>query len=72
MDALVGQIKDWGLNAIECFYSKYTPDQQAFYLHLAEKYHLHQTGGSDFYGEKVKPDVELAKLMLDVDWVLNQ
>lgn len=69
LDALVGQLKDWGLDAVECFYPKYTPDQQAFYLHLAEKYHLRQTGGSDFHGEKVKPDVELAKLILNFDWI---
>ena len=72
LDKLVGDLTDWGLDAIECYYPKYTQEQQAFYLHLTEKYRLHQTGGSDFHGEKVKPDVELAKLMLDVDWVLNQ
>lgn len=72
LEALVGQLKGWGLDAIECFYPKYTRSQQAFYLRLTEKYHLHTTGGSDFHGEKVKPEVEMAKLMLDVDWVLNQ
>lgn len=69
LDALVGQLKDWGLDAIECFYPKYTPEQQAFYLQLAEKYRLHQTGGSDFHGEKVKPDVKLAALELTLDWL---
>ena len=72
LEALVGQLKGWGLDAIECFYPKYTRSQQEFYQYLAEKYRLRQTGGSDFHGEKVKPDVELAKLMLDVDWILNQ
>lgn len=71
LDELVGQLKDWGLDAIECFYPKYTPEQQAFYLRLAEKYRLHQTGGSDFHGEKVKPDVQLAKLELELDWLEN-
>lgn len=69
LEALVGQLKGWGLDAIECFYPKYTRSQQAFYIHLAEKYRLHQTGGSDFHGEKVKPDVELAALDLDLDWL---
>ena len=69
LEELVGRLKGWGLDAIECFYPKYTPGQQAFYLHLAEKYHLHQTGGSDFHGEKVKPDVELAALALEVGWL---
>lgn len=70
LDALVGQLADWGLDAIECYYPKYTPGQQAFYLHLTEKYHLRQTGGSDFHGEKVKPDIQLAKLKLDLAWLL--
>ena len=69
--SLVKQLKDWGLDAIECYYPKYTSKQQEFYIHLTEKYHLRQTGGSDFHGEKVKPDVELAALNLDVDWLLE-
>lgn len=64
------QLKDWGLDAIECYYPKYTPEQQELYLHLTEKYRLHRTGGSDFHGERVKPDIELAALDLDLDWLL--
>ena len=71
LEALVARLKDHGLDAIECYYPKYTPEQQAFYLHLAEKYQLHQTGGSDFHGEKVKPDVELAKWTLELDWLMG-
>ena len=70
-EALVEQLKGWGLDAIECYYPKYTLEQQKFYLHLAEKYQLHQTGGSDFHGERVKPDVELAALELVLDWLLS-
>lgn len=69
LDELVGRLKSWGLDAIECYYPKYTPEQQEFYLHLAEKYRLHHTGGSDFHGERVKPDVELARLNLKLDWM---
>lgn len=71
LDTLVGQLTDWGLDAIECYYPKYTPEQQAFYLKLAEKYRLHRTGGSDFHGEKVKPDIMLAALDLELDWLLK-
>ena len=56
LEALVKRMKGWGLDAIECYYPKYSRSQQEFYLHLAEKYRLHQTGGSDFHGEQVKPD----------------
>ncbi|MBD5085339.1 MAG: PHP domain-containing protein, partial [Clostridiales bacterium] len=40
-------------------------------LRLTEKYHLRRTGGSDFHGERVKPDVELAALELELDWLLD-
>lgn len=71
LEALVKRLKGWGLDAIECYYPKYTPEQQNLYLHLAEKYQLHQTGGSDFHGERVKPEVELAALELGLDWLVG-
>ena len=65
------RLKDWGLDAIECYYPKYTQEQQTFYLYLAEKYRLHQTGGSDFHGEKVKPDIQLARWSLELEWLMD-
>ena len=65
------KLADCGLEAIECFYPQHTPEQQEFYLSLARKYHLHVTGGSDFHGERVKPDVRLARLKLELDWLLG-
>lgn len=70
LEAIVRELKDYGLDAIECRYPKHTPEQQAFYLRLAGKYGLRVTGGSDFHGERVKPDVALAAWELDVDWLL--
>lgn len=67
---LVGDLKDFGLDAIECYYPKHTPEQTAFYLELAKWFDLHITGGSDFHGEKVKPDIALAKVELELDWLL--
>lgn len=71
LDALVGQLAGYGLDAIECFYPKHTPAQRAFYLRLAEKHRLRVTGGSDFHGERVKPDVALAAWDLEADWLLE-
>ena len=71
LEALVAHLKDWGLDAIECYYPKYTRSQQEFYLHLAEKYRLNRTGGSDFHGEKVKPDVQLARWPLELEWLIG-
>lgn len=71
LEKLVKKLAAWGLDAIECYYPKHTSAQQAFYLGLAEKYGLHVTGGSDFHGEKVKPDVKLTPLELDIDWLIE-
>ena len=70
LDALVRDLRDLGLGAIECRYPRYTAAQTELYLRLAEKYGLHVTGGSDFHGEKVKPDIALAAWDLDLDWLL--
>lgn len=67
LEELVRRSIGFGLDAIECYYPKFTPAQQDFYLRLAEKYRLHVTGGSDFHGEKVKPDTRLSLLPLSLD-----
>ena len=56
-------------DAIECFYPRHTPEQQVLYLNMAERYGLHITGGSDFHGERVKPDIQMAGLELELDWL---
>lgn len=71
LEALVVRLKSWGLDAIECYYPKYTPEQQAFYLYLTEKYRLNRTGGSDFHGEKIKPDTKLARWPLTLEWLMD-
>ena len=69
LEELVRELKGYGLDAIECWYPRYTPEQQALYLRLAKKYGLHTTGGSDFHGERVKPDISLARVELELDWL---
>lgn len=71
LEALVRELAGYGLDAIEGYYPKYTPQQQDCYHRLAKKYGLHLTGGSDFHGEKVKPEVRLAALELDLGWLLD-
>ena len=68
---LVRRLADWGLDAIECYYPRHTPAQTAFYLELARRYGLHVTGGSDFHGERVKPDIPLTGWALETDWLLG-
>ncbi|MFQ9094343.1 MAG: PHP domain-containing protein [Ruminococcus sp.] len=55
LDALVAKLKVVGLQGIEAYYSRHTPEQTQFYLHLAEKYDLLYTCGSDFHGPVIKP-----------------
>ena len=71
LDALIRQLKGSGLEAIECLYVRHTPEQTAFYLELARRYDLHVTGGSDFHGERVKPDITLKRWELNLTWLLN-
>ena len=54
---LIAKLAAAGLDGIECFYQKHTFIQTKFYLKLAKKNDLAITCGSDFHGEKVKPNV---------------
>ena len=71
LEELVSRLKDWGLDAIECCYTKHTPERTEFYLSLARRFGLRVTGGSDFLGdgEQFKPDYPMAKFELDLDWL---
>lgn len=71
LEALVAELKEFGLDGLECYYPRHTPEQVGFYLELTEKYGLHITSGSDFHGERVKPDVKLTPVELDVEWLLG-
>lgn len=69
LEELVKRLMGYGLDAIECYYPIHTPEQTAEYLALAQKFGLHVTGGSDFHGEKNKPDHPLAAWELELDWL---
>ena len=58
-ESLVKRLKDCGLDGIECLYSKHTKEERDIYLEWARKYDLKISCGSDFHGEKVKPDVKM-------------
>lgn len=71
LEDLIRRLTGYGLDAIECYYPQHTPEQTAEYLHLAEKYGLHVTGGSDFHGEKNKPNNPVVAWDLDLDWLFE-
>lgn len=70
LEELVKRLKGYGLDAIECHYPIHTREQTEEYLALTEKYGLYASGGSDFHGEKNKPDHPLAAWELELDWLL--
>lgn len=70
LEELVKRLKGYGLDAIECYYPIHTREQTAEYLTVAKKCGLHVTGGSDFHGEKNKPDHPLSAWELELDWLL--
>ena len=58
LDALVSELKEAGLVALEAQYSTYSEADERDMRTLANKYKLLVSGGSDFHGA-AKPDLEL-------------
>lgn len=58
-------IKGYGLDGIECFYYKHTPKQTKRFLSIAIDCGVKISCGSDFHGEKVKPEVPLGMVISD-------
>ena len=56
--AMMQELADDGMNAIEAYHSDHTEADTNLYLSLAKQYGLLVTGGSDFHGT-VKPGVKL-------------
>ncbi len=48
-----------GIDGLELKYPTHTPQQESIILDFANRYGLLTTGGSDFHGEKIKPQVNL-------------
>lgn len=48
-----------GLKGIEVYHSSHTKEEMDYYLEIANKYDLLISGGSDFHGKNVKPDIKL-------------
>lgn len=71
LDETIRTLKDHGLDGLECYYPQHTPQMVKSYLKLAQKYGLKVTAGSDFHGERVKPNHELSPLPLELTWLLG-
>lgn len=58
LEVIIQDLLPHGLEGIEAFCPKHTPEQVARFLDYAERYDLVVTGGTDFHGAN-KPDMEL-------------
>jgi len=48
-----------GLKGIEVYHSSHSKEEMDYYLKIANKFNLLISGGSDYHGKLVKPDIEL-------------
>lgn len=64
-ESLIKGLKEAGLDGIESFYNKHTYMQKKYYRKLAEENGLMISCGSDFHGEKVKPNVNFGMELAD-------
>lgn len=60
LDKCAATMKDYGIEGIEVYYSRNVGSDELRVKHLADKYQLLYSGGSDFHGT-YKPDIELGK-----------
>ncbi len=56
---LLKEMISCGLKGIEVYHSSHTKEEMTYYLEIAKKYNLLISGGSDFHGKTIKPDIEL-------------
>ncbi|MFO8084462.1 MAG: PHP domain-containing protein [Desulfobacterales bacterium] len=57
-EELIITLKSMGLKGIEIYYPEHPPEMVNFYTHIAKKYDLITTGGTDFHGD-IKPEIQL-------------
>jgi len=55
----VSNLKSFGLLGIEVYHTEHSPNDTLNYLEIAKKHSLVITGGTDYHGDKVKPEIKL-------------
>ncbi|WP_031475627.1 PHP domain-containing protein [Agathobaculum desmolans] len=69
LDRALKTLKTAGLDGLECWYPRHTRQMTEEFLALARKYELFVSAGSDFHGERIKPDIRLQPWNVNVDWL---
>jgi predicted metal-dependent phosphoesterase TrpH len=52
-------LKQLGLKCIEVYHSNNPQEMRNYYLQLAQEYDLLISGGTDYHGHEIKPDIEI-------------
>ena len=64
-DNLVDELLKQGIEGVEAFYPKHSPEDTERYLAMANKYNLMITGGSDFHGIDGRLPRSLGEFVID-------
>lgn len=56
---LVKEMITYGLKGIEVYHSTHIEKENKFYIEIANNYNLLISGGSDYHGKNVKPDIDV-------------
>ena len=56
---LLNEMISHGLQGIEVYHSSHSKAEMDYYLEIAKRYNLLVSGGSDYHGKSVKPEIEL-------------
>ena len=69
---LLKKMINFGLKGIEVYHYSHTEEEIKYYLEIANKYNLLISGGSDYHGPTVKPDIKLGNLKIKKLSILNK
>lgn len=69
LEELLVELKSYGLEGLECYHSIHTDQQVKTCLDMASRHGLQVTAGSDFHGERIKPDISITTRPLDITWI---
>ncbi|MDR0850095.1 MAG: PHP domain-containing protein [Christensenellaceae bacterium] len=62
IDSIIRELAAKGLDGIEAYYNTHTEKDIKEFLQIADKYNLLVSCGSDFHGEKTKPNIKLSSV----------
>ena len=59
LKVIIKELKEYGLDGVECYHSKQTEDEMTIFKKIAEENDLLITKGSDYHGESTEVKKEL-------------